>query len=740
MSRAGSAWQRAGGIGTLVGVRWRGTIVAVCVLAGLGCEEGPPPDGGPGSAVGRPPLGAGGAGPGGATGGDGEPGRGGRDDACATIDPGRVTLHRLNRAELDNTFRDLLGVDLKPAREFPQDDVGYGFDNIAAVLSTSPLLLEKLERAAEVLVDEALRVPRAEPDVFHFEAESLAADTGAAWRGSGWNLFTNGGLGASVELTVGGEYLFTARAFGQQAGPDVVRMSLEVDEQVIETVEVAATAEAPAEYSVAVDLEAGTHVFGVSFVNDYYMPDHPDPSQRDRNLVVDWLRVEGPMDLPAPPADLPRDRILTCDPAVAGREACGREIIAGFGRRAWRRPLTEDEIDRLLGFLELAEAEGDDFETGIKLAMRAMLLSPHFLYRVELDPDPTSAEPHDLTDHELATRLSYFLWSTMPDAELRAAADAGRLRDPAEIDAQVRRMLADPKARALVDNFAGQWLYIRAMDDVMPDYQAFPAFDDELRASMKTETRLFFETFLLEDRSALDMLDAGFTFIDERLARHYGLDPAAGEPVPGTDFRRVALPGDSGRAGLLTQGSVLTVTSFPRRTSPVKRGKWVLEQLLCSAPPPPPPEVEGRIEEVDPDAPLRERLAQHRADPVCAACHARMDPIGLGLEQFDGIGAWRDLENGHPVDASGEFPDGRTFDGAVELSALLKQEPALARCMAEKLFTYALGRGPQPSDHCVLEDIEREFAAGGHRFSALIGAIARSPAFRQRRGERPGDE
>ncbi len=720
------------------------TAVSTLVLAAAltACQETSAPDGN-GGLGGTPAPGDGGAGggggEGGGAGGGGAGGGGGapRPGACeGPRDPGRVTLHRLNRAEIDNTLRDLLGIDLQPARDFPQDDVGYGFDNIADVLSVSPLLIEKLDLAAEQAVAAALQTPRTAADVFRFEAETLTGDVGAAWRNQGWNLWSNGEIAGTATLTDAGDYRFSARMFGMQAGPDPVRVAFTVDGREAQSVELRATEAAPETLSLTVRLEPGLHTFGVVFLNDYYEPDDPDPTQRDRNLIVDWLEVEGPLDFVETPRPWPRDRLITCDPATAGEAACAREILGAFGRNAWRRPLGDDELTRLVALVEQARAEGDDFEAGIALALRAILLSPHFLYRVELDPAP---EAHPLTDHELAARLSYFLWSSTPDAELLDAADTGRLGDPDEIERQVTRMLADPRAQALVDNFAGQWLYTRAMDDVAPDYATFPAFDDELRASMREETRLFFQEFVRSERSMLDMLDAGFTYVDDRLARHYGMDGIAGEPVGGTAFRRVDLPPASGRVGLLTQGSVLTVTSFPRRTSPVKRGKWVLEQLLCEPPPPPPPGVENNIGDgVDPNASLRERLEQHRANPDCAACHDALDPLGFGLDHFDGIGQWRETDGPHAIDATGILPGGRQFQGAAELSALLKGDPQVPRCMTRQLFTYALGRGIENGERCMLQDVETAFREGGYRFAALAHAIAKSPAFTHRRAE--GDD
>ena len=424
---------------------------------------------------------------------------------------------------------------------------------------------------------------------------------------------------------------------------------------------------------------------------------------------------------------------MVCESTGDTDVGCAARILDAFGHSAWRRPLTDDELRRLVGLVRLAVEQGDPILDGIKLALRATLLSPHFLYKVELDPDPTSLEPHRLSDHELATRMSYFLWATTPDDALLDAADAGELSTDDGVRAQVARMLEDPRAQALVDHFAGQWLFVRALDDHFPDYNFFPDFDDELRASMQREALLFFGAFLREGRPLPEMMTADFAFIDERLAAHYGL-PFEGAPVADTGFVRADVSDDA-RGGLLTLGSVLTVTSFPTRTSPVRRGKWVLEQLLCSAPPPPPAGVEADLEGVDPNASLRERLEQHRTDPTCAACHDLMDPIGLGMENFDGIGAHRTTMAGAPVDASGELPDGTQFTGVGELSTALGADHRFTDCFTEKMFVYALGRGDERADHCELTRLRAGFADADHRIADFVSLMSTSPAFTQRRGE-----
>lgn len=502
-------------------------------------------------------------------------------------DPGRVTLHRLNRAEYDNTVRDLLGDTSHPASDFPADDHGYGFDNNADVLSMSPLLMEKYAVAAEHLVEDA------------------------------------------------------------------------------------------------------------------------------------WTR----------------GAVRTCELDSNNPEPCARQILSTFARRAWRRPVTDEEVRRLLAFVTLAHQHGDAPEAGVKLALRSVLLSPHFLFRVEQDAQPASTAPHPLNDDELASRLSYFLWSSAPDETLLALADAGRLHEPAVLEEQVRRMLADPKAQALVDNFAGQWLYLRALDVAQPDPLLYPGFDEPLRTAMRQETQLVFTEFLHGDLPLRGMLDAPFTYVNDRLALLYGLPP------PGSDVpQRVDLSGAPTRLGLLGQGAILTVTSHSDRTSPVKRGLWVLEQLLCKAPPPPPPDVPSLPPPVNPNATMRERMEAHRASPQCSGCHSMMDPIGFGMENFDAIGRWRVKEagTGAPVDASGKLPDGQTFTGPTELRTILKQDANLPSCITEHLLTYALGRGTSEADACAVRDIVQQAEAHGGRLSDYIQAIVQSEPFTQRRGEAPG--
>ncbi len=640
---------------------------------------------------------------------------------AAGQDPGRVTIHRLNRAEYNNTVRDLLGTALRPADDFPTDDHSFGFDNIADTLTISPTQLELYARAAETLAHEAIELPSTAETHF-FEAEDLMGTVGAV-SGQAWLLWSNGQVPVQLDAPADGTYAISTLVWGDQAGPDPAQMSITVDGLSVGQWDVPEISSAPKSVEIQVALKKGPRIIAVEFLNDYY----DQVAGEDRNLYVDWLRIEGPLDAPA---DNPiRDRLLICDPAAEG-EACVRDILGKFASRAWRRPLTDTEVDALMGLYDLAIGQGDTSDAGLEVALTAILLSPHFIFRVELDADPAGAESHPLTGYELASRLSYFLWSSMPDDELTARAADGTLDSEEGLKTQVTRMLADPKSDALIDNFAGQWLYTRALADHTPDYMAFPTWDADLGDAMSQETRRLFADLLRGEKPIQTLLTADFTYLNDRLASHYGLPlPGSVEPV------LVNLPQDSLRGGILTQGSLLTVTSYPRRTSPVKRGKWVLSQLLCSEPPPPPPGVEGLEEEEVATGSIRERLEAHRADPVCASCHVAMDGIGFALENFDGIGAFRSDDNGYAIDATGTFPTGESFDGARELSTVVASDPRLLPCVADKLMTYALGRSPGPSDAPYLSAISQDTEAAGSKMRDLVLSIVLSDPFRTRRGE-----
>jgi hypothetical protein len=639
----------------------------------------------------------------------------------AAADPGTVTLHRLNRAEYNNTVRDLLGTEQRPADDFPPDDRGYGFDNIASVLVLSATHVEMYQAAAETLVDEALASGASEA-LQQFEAETVGGSAGGA-NGAAWNLSSNGEVAPPVTVEAAGEYRVVVRAWAQQAGPDPARMTLTVGGTMLDTFDVTGTEGAPGMYEATTTLAAGLHVVSAAFVNDFY----DEASGADRNLLVDWIRVEGPIGA-MPGESSARARIMICDPADSSEAACADEIFGAFARRAWRRPVTEAELDRLRGFLDVARSQSEGFEAGIRLGLIGILTAPQFVFRVETDADPAATEPHRVSDYELATRLSYFLWSSTPDDTLLDLAAAGQLQNDEVLVAQVDRMLDDPKSEALVQNFAGQWLHARNITDHAPDYMTYPDFDEELRASYRTEIDMFFREFLTDDIPVEEMLTADWTYVDSRLARHYGL------PDPGTGFQRVTLPMERS-AGILSKGGLLMVTSYSRRTSPVKRGQWVLSQLLCSEPPPPPPGVEA-LEELEVMGTLRQRLEAHRTNPVCFACHSQMDPIGFGLENFDGVGMFRTMEGESAIDSSGELPNGETFTGAAELGNILAGDDRFTTCVAEKLSTYAIGRGFEGrADEAWVDDVAQRGRAQGSSLRAFITAIVTSDPFRMRRGQ-----
>jgi mono/diheme cytochrome c family protein len=651
---------------------------------------------------------------------------------CDVRDPGSVTLRRLNRAEYNNTIRDLMGVDLHPADDFPSDDVGYGFDNIGDVLSMSPLLMERYLRAAEKVAAAAIVTdPSAGYPSKRVEAENEQEVKGEGSAGGTKRfLASNGAITAELDFPKEGDYLLRVRAYGQQAGPEPPKMSLKLDGRELALFDVTAQEAAPEVYEKRERVPAGKHPVAVAFTNDFYDAGNTDPNKRDRNLILDYVEVVGPLDAPR---NLPAShrRLIPVQPEPGKEREAARKILSVFARRAYRRPVTPDEVERLLKYLDLARRQGDSFETGIQLAVEAVLVSPTFLFRVETNGDPKDpARLRSLNDWELASRLSYFLWSSMPDDLLFSLAARGQLRKPEVLEAQARRMLKDARSHALVENFADQWLNLRLLKNVSPDPARFPGWDEALRTAMQRETEMYFEGIMREDRSILEFLDSKYTYLNERLAKHYGISGVSGDYL-----RRVELS-DNRRGGILTQASILTLTSNPTRTSPVKRGKWVLEQIFNTPPPPPPPNVpllKDDNQNVMLTGTLRQRMEQHRKDPACANCHAKLDPLGFGLESFDAVGAWRDKDGDQPVDASGVLPDGRKFDGPAGLKKiLLGQKDAFARALSQQLLTYALGRGLEPSDQCYVKTISEGVAKKGYRFSSLVAGIVHSDPFRLR--------
>jgi len=658
-----------------------------------------------------------------------------RADRGGKRDPGHVTIRRLNRTEYNNTIRDLTGIDFQPAEDFPSDDVGYGFDNIGDVLSLSPVLMERYLTAAESIAQRAVLLeapkPPQRPAAAQFLQPSVRGEPGARPLSA-----AKDSLSFGYRLTQAGEYVFRVRAYAQPAGNEAPKIALLLDGKEVAAHEVKTTDDRKSgSYEAHVTLKEGEVKASVELLN-------PSKGDKPRAVFVRRFELEGPKD--SYPAS--HKKIMACDPKAPHAEQT-RDILTRFATRAYRRPPTRDEMDRLVRLVEAAEKRGDKWEAGIQLALQAVLVSPKFLFRVELDDRPDSAEPHPIDEHQLASRLSYFLWSTMPDEELTALAAKKELT--ANLDAQIKRMLKDPRSKALIDNFAMQWLQLRTLKNFSPDPKLFPTFDDKLRAAMLKETELFFDAVMREDRSILDLIDADFTFLNRRLAEHYGIADTNGNWVgrkPGKPegdriwrgdvFVRVQLQGGE-RGGLLTQASILAVTSNPTRTSPVKRGRWVLEQLLGTPPPPPPPNVPP-LEDTKRQltGSLRQRMTQHRVDPACANCHARMDPIGFGFENYNAIGTFRTKDDGFAIDPSGTLPDGKSFQGPAELKQILKGKKELfGRCLTEKMLTYALGRGVEYYDTRTLDRIGAALAKNDYRFSTLVTEIVKSDPFRLRRGK-----
>ncbi|HEY1759573.1 MAG TPA: DUF1592 domain-containing protein [Bryobacteraceae bacterium] len=642
-------------------------------------------------------------------------------------DPGRVTAHRLNRNEYSNTIRDLLAVDFRADKEFPADDSGGGFDNVGEILTVSPVLMERYLNAAERI---AARAIGADPLPKPIEVEYHNKDK----RIRRIDVST---IEATHRVDFDAEYDILIGLPGERAADaKPVTMGFWMDGKLLHTQQVETKPSGLVYFDPYSDehmhlyLPAGDHVFRVGFIDDPFVKDlsEKDFYNKKKNKFLESIVFTGPF--PSTVEKESRKKILICDPK-SGR-ACVERILSTLARRAYRRPVTSHDVAPLLRFVDMAQADGQTAEQGIQLAIEAILVSPNFLFRIEHDANPTDpTQVHRITGIELASRLSYFLWSSMPDEELLSLAESGKLSEPAVVDKQVKRMLADEKSAAFSANFAGQWLETRNLDFVKPDPQKFPQWNPVLRDAMKEETRLFFEHVLRENLPISDFLNAKYTFLNETLAKHYGISG-----VTGPDFRRVDLTTDQ-RGGVLSQAGVLTVSSYPTRTSPVIRGKYILQNILGTPPPPPPPDVPPLNENaVGVESSMRQQMEVHRANAVCASCHGKMDPLGFGLENYDGIGRWRTEDGKFPVDASGTLPNGKTFSTPAEMRAVLTSLlPDFSRCLTEKMLTYALGRGLQPSDDRVVDEINQRVADAGYPFQTLIFEVVRSLPFQSRRGE-----
>jgi cytochrome c551/c552 len=651
--------------------------------------------------------------------------------------PGRPAVHRLNRTEYSNAIRDLLAVDINPGAALPVDDSGHGFDNIGEVLTISPTLLEKYLSMARKVSRLAVGDPGIKPGEERFQPRRMARSERVS---DDLPFYSRGGLSVQYYFPLDGEYLIRVKT------PANVNIG------------------APAQfYEMRLPVKAGLRTIGVTSPREDAKADPALPSfQRggpmapaqkipldlwldgarikrfevSDNTPIEVVTVSGPFNAQGRGETPSRARIFICRPkrglAQENEEAaCAKQIMTALARRAFRRPVTDADLNPLLAFYERGRRERD-FDYGVQSAIEAMLVSPDFLFRVERDPKAAApGAVYRLNDFELASRISFFLWSSIPDDELLGLAEKGKLKNPLVLRQQTRRMLDDQRSQAFVSNFGGQWLHLRNLDTVTPDPDLFPSVDESLKQSFRRETELFFESVLRENRSIFDLLDANYTFLNQRLAEHYGV-----RGVYGSQFRRVALS-DPNRSGLLGQGSILTVTSYPNRTSVVQRGKWVLENLL-GAPPPPPPVVVPDLKPHDKDGRLlsmREQMVMHRADPVCASCHARMDPIGFALENYDAVGRWRTKDAGSVIDASGKLPDGTKFNGPAELKKILLSghRDEFATTVAEKLLTYALGRGLEAYDAPAVREIMREAARDDYRLPALINAIINSKPFQTRK-------
>lgn len=748
------------------------------------------------------------------------------------LDPGRVTARRLNRAEYNNTVRDLLAIEFRPADDFPVDDTGYGFDNIGDVLSISPVLMEKYMAAAEKISRRAILTDRSvQPTVVRYSAPRGPGETAQIGSAAKIPYSPEGRLRVRARFPATGDYELRLRYSDRRRlpprrpawnarVPELIEKLSAVDAETIDMallgkrlgvrrqdafrflrrfgavkkggswmVERAHLIAKLHEYeqwlkenpeppppppppalpvvfgfdgetlatyladrdpktrgpsTIAKRIEAGEHLIHAEILNadgERWNPNSRDWNEyrvattapAKRMIFVDSVEIRGPYN--AEPAPLPAShrRIMTCDPEGKNFDAaCAEKILGPLLRFAFRRPVEDEILARYVAFARMAVEDSESFARGIQLALKAILVSPRFLFRIERDPDPTDpAAVHPIGDYELASRLSYFLWSSMPDDELLGAAGRGELRTAEGRESQVRRMIRDEKSRALVENFVGQWLELRNLAIAKPDPETFPEFDDELRAAMIRETELFFGAIVREERSILEFINADYTYLNERLAKHYGI-----EGVEGPGFRKVKLSGEQ-RGGVLTQASVLTVSSYPTRTSPVLRGRWVLDNLLGEPPPDPPANVPPLNEQaVGSAASLREELERHRADPTCAVCHDKMDPLGFGLENYNAIGAWRTMDGKFPIDSSGVLPGGERFSGPAELKEILYNEgDRFVRNLTAKMLTYALGRGLESYDDPAVEKIQEKLRRNRFRFSSLVLGVVESAPFQMRRGE-----
>jgi hypothetical protein len=687
--------------------------------------------------------------------------------AAANPNPGKLPLlHRLSRTEYANAVRDLIGLDALP-REMdyslllPPDNANSGFDNIADLLFVSPTAMESYLRAAEKISRLAVGDPNVPAMVNIFRMPDEQPQTA---RVEELPFGTRGGTAVRSYFPLDGEYVikvtFTGRSDSQQ------QLEMTVDGERVHLAAIAPnvlagrgargapasdddpatdvaarpnvpSARRPLEFRMHV--KAGPRLIGITFIERNETRDEEVLRPRMRGAgperAVEVVTLSGPYNATGPGDTPSRRRVFVCRPvSTSDEEPCARRIVSTLERRAYHRPVTQADVQSLMPFYNAGRAEGG-FEMGIERALQRLLVSPQFLFRIERDPaNAAPGSSHPVTDVELASRLSFFLWSSIPDDELLDLAIQGKLRQPGALEGQVDRMMKDPRSSSLVTNFAAQWLYLRDLESKRPNEILFADFDESLRRAFRRETDLFLDSILRGNRSVLELLSANYTFVNERLAKHYGIPN-----VHGSDFRRVTFPLGSPRAGLLGQGSILTITSYANRTSPVNRGKWVLENLLSDPPPSPPPDVPALKTEANGSGKslsMREAMIQHRANPRCAGCHAAMDPIGFALENFDAVGRWRDRDAGSPIDASGVFSDGMKFDGIAGLNAALLGHPErFVSTLTSKLLMYAIGRNVQYYDEPVVRAIVREAARKNYTFSSLVLGVVRSVPFQMRQAQ-----
>jgi mono/diheme cytochrome c family protein len=675
------------------------------------------------------------------------------DHARANPNPGRPALHRLNRTEYGNAIRDILGIEVDVLSLLPGDAASYGFDNIAGSLVTSPVLLERYVAAAGKISRLAVGDPAIPASQARYVGPPRLTQRGHV---DGLPFGTRGGMLVDHFIPLDAEYEIRfdmvnegGTVFGMN-NAEGEQLEFTLDGERIELFDLG-DYEHLEGLKIRVPIRAGTRSIGAAFLRRNHAPVEDllkpieaslfEPSiGADPNwtfvLHLDAITITGPYESSGPGQTESRDRIFTCRPESLDQEpSCASSIVSSLAERAYRREANAEDLEVLMRFFYEGREKGS-FDAGIEMALRRILASPEFIFRFEPDPlDLADGDSYPVSDLELASRLSFFLWSSIPDPELFDIANQGRLRNPGVLEAEVERMLSDPRSVALVDNFAGQWLYLRNLNTAGGDSLEFPDFDENLRRALRRETELFFETIIREDRDVTDLLTANDTFLNERLAKHYGIPD-----VYGSHFRRVELaPEFSYRQGLLGKGSILMVTSYPNRTSPVQRGKWILENVLGAAVPTAPPNVPLLEDRPDPGTQalsVRELMEAHRVNPICASCHRIMDPIGFSLENFDAIGRWRDQDHGNPIDATGVLVDGSNLDGPAGLrQAVLRYSHQFVQNMTERLLTYAIGRGVDYYDMPLVRSIAREAEADGYRFSSLVLGIVSSDAFQMRAAE-----